>query len=78
MNHECVTGAGPSSSRTACIGAPFGCVIAERETGEVLAECVNDAEKSSILHGQTAAIMDLLGSLPDTEWTRSILYTTAE
>ena len=78
MNHECVIGAGPLSSRTASIGAPFGCVIAERETGEVLAECVNDAEKGPILHGETASIMDLLGSLPDAEWTCPILYITAE
>jgi tRNA(Arg) A34 adenosine deaminase TadA len=50
----------------------------DRETGEVLAEGVNDAEKSLILHGETAAIMDLVGSHPDAGWTRIVLYTTAE
>ena len=58
--------------------APFGCVIAERETGEILAEGVNDAERSPILHGETAAIMDLVASSPDAEWTNLVLYTTAE
>ena len=58
--------------------APFGCVIAEPETGGILAEGVNDAEKSPILHGETAAIMDLVASDPDAEWTRLVLYTTAE
>ena len=58
--------------------APFGCVIADRETGEILAEGVNDAEESPILHGEIAAIMDLGVSDPDAEWTRLVLYTTAE
>ena len=58
--------------------APFGCVIADRETGEILAEGVNDAERSPILHGETAAIMDLVASSPDAEWTNLVLYTTAE
>ncbi|MDP9410196.1 MAG: nucleoside deaminase [Actinomycetota bacterium] len=58
--------------------APFGCVIADPKSGEVLAEGVNDAEKSPILHGETAAIMNLVGSRPDAEWTRLVLYTTAE
>ena len=58
--------------------APFGCVVADKETGGVVAEGVNDAEKSPILHGETVAIMDLLASDPDVEWTRFVLYTTAE
>ncbi len=36
--------------------APFGCMIADAETDEVVAEGLNDAEKSPILHGETAAI----------------------
>lgn len=58
--------------------APFGCVISDRETGEVVAEGLNDADRSPILHGETAAIMDLIASLPDLDRTRLVLYTTAE
>ncbi len=58
--------------------APFGCVIADVESAGILAEGVNDAEKSPILHGETAAIMNLVGSRPDADWARMTLYTTAE
>ena len=66
--------------------APFGCVIADAETGEILAEGLNDAEKSPILHGETAAIMDLIEKRPEADPekrpeadpSRLVLYTTAE
>jgi tRNA(Arg) A34 adenosine deaminase TadA len=58
--------------------APFGCVIADGETGEILAEGLNDAEKSPILHGETAAIMDLRERRPDADTSDAVLYTTAE
>ena len=58
--------------------APFGCVIADGESGEILAEGVNDAEKSPILHGETAAIMDLVGRSPEVDPSGLVLYTTAE
>ncbi len=58
--------------------APFGCVIVDGETGEILAEGLNDAEKSPILHGETAAIMGLLEKRPETDTARVVLYTTAE
>ena len=58
--------------------APFGCVIADGETGEILAEGLNDAEKSPILHGETAAIMDLIEKHPDADPSGLVLYTTAE
>ncbi|MDQ3428435.1 MAG: nucleoside deaminase [Actinomycetota bacterium] len=58
--------------------APFGCVIASGETGEILAEGLNDAEKSPILHGETAAVMDLLEKRPDVDHSGLVLYTTAE
>ena len=58
--------------------APFGCVIADAETGEVVAEGLNDAEKSPILHGETAAIIDLAEKRPDADPSRLVLYTTAE
>lgn len=58
--------------------APFGCVVADRETGEIVAEGLNDADQSPILHGETAAIMDLIASRPELDRARLVLYTTAE
>ncbi|CAA9422717.1 MAG: hypothetical protein AVDCRST_MAG78-1148 [uncultured Rubrobacteraceae bacterium] len=58
--------------------APFGTVIADGETGQVLAEGLNDAEKNPILHGEIDAILNLAGSDPDAAWTQLVLYTTAE
>lgn len=58
--------------------APFGCVIVDGETGEVVAEGLNDAQSNPILHGETAAILNLADARPDADWTRMTLYTTAE
>ena len=58
--------------------APFGCVISDRETGEVVAEGLNDADRSPILHGETAAVMDLFEKRPNADTSRLVLYTTAE
>ena len=58
--------------------APFGCVIADGKTGEILAEGLNDAEKSPILHGETAAVTDLFDGRPDADPSDLVLYTTAE
>ena len=58
--------------------APFGCVIADGETGEILAEGLNDAEKSPILHGETAAVMDLFSGRSEVDTSGLVLYTTAE
>ena len=46
---------------------PFGCVIADRETGEVLAEGLNAAEKNPILHGEIDAILNLAGADPNAD-----------
>jgi tRNA(adenine34) deaminase len=58
--------------------APFGCVIADGETGEIVAEGLNDAERSPILHGETAAVMNLFDERPDVDPSVLVLYTTAE
>lgn len=58
--------------------APFGTVIAHGDTGEVLAEGLNDAEKNPILHGEIDAIMNLAGTDLDVDWTWLVLYTTGE
>ena len=47
--------------------APFVCVIADARTGEVVAEGLNDVERSPVLHGETAAIIARsAGSPPST------------
>ncbi len=58
--------------------APFGCVIVERETGGVVAEGLNDAEESPVLHGETAAVMNLFEKHPGVDTSGLVLYTTAE
>ena len=58
------------------LDAPFGCVIVDGY--DVVAEGLNDAERSSILHGEMAAIIDLLEARPDIEREHLVLYTTAE
>ncbi|MDP8938743.1 MAG: nucleoside deaminase [Actinomycetota bacterium] len=58
--------------------APFGCVILDVETGEVVAEGLNEAERSPVLHGETAAIINLFNTDPRVDTSRLVLYTTAE
>jgi tRNA(adenine34) deaminase len=58
--------------------APFGCVIVEGETGEIVAEGLNDVQRNPVLHGETAAILNLAEAHPDADRTRMTLYTTAE
>jgi tRNA(adenine34) deaminase len=60
------------------LDAPFGTVIADKETDEILAEGLNDAGKNPILHGEIDAILNLAGTDLDVGWTRLVLYTTAE
>ena len=58
--------------------APFGCVIADGETGEVVAEGLNDARRNPVLHGETAAIINLFEERPGADTSSFVLYTTAE
>ncbi len=58
--------------------APFGAVIADHDTGEILSEGLNDARRSPVLHGETDAILRFADTRPDADWTRLTLYTTAE
>lgn len=58
--------------------APFGCVIVDEDSGEIVAEGLNDAERSPILHGGTAAIINLIETRPRMDCSGLILYTTAE
>lgn len=58
--------------------APFGCVIVDGESGEIIAEGLNDADRSPILHGETAAVMNLFDERPGVDTSGLVLYTTAE
>lgn len=58
--------------------APFGCVIADEKAGEIVAEGLNDASKSPILHGETDAVIRLFEKDPDADTSSLVLYTTAE
>lgn len=58
--------------------SPFGAVIVDGESGEVLATAFNEGHKNPVRHGETAAIYDLAEKNTDIEWDSLILYTTAE
>lgn len=58
--------------------APFGAILVDRETGEILAEGVNDARRNPILHGEIAAILAYVEAQRGADWARLALYTTAE
>jgi tRNA(adenine34) deaminase len=52
--------------------------LVDRETGEILAEGVNDARRNPILHGEIAAILAYVEAQQAADWARLALYTTAE
>lgn len=56
--------------------APFGAVIVDSKTSEVVAEGVNREEENPIWHGEMVALHAL--SVPSADRSRLILYTTAE
>lgn len=58
--------------------SPFGAVIVDGETDEILAEAFNEGHKNPVRHGETAAIYDLAEKHPSIEWNTLTLYTTAE
>jgi tRNA(Arg) A34 adenosine deaminase TadA len=55
--------------------APFGTVIADRGTGKIIAEGLNEAGINPIWHGEMTALRNLDGSA---DRSRLTLYTTAE
>jgi len=57
---------------------PFGAVIVDRESGEVVAEGWNRTEENPTLHGEIDAINRLVEAAPGTDGSRLVLYTTAE
>lgn len=57
---------------------PFGAVIVDGKTREVVAEGHNRSEESPTYHGEIDVINRAAGKLAGKEWTQLVLYTTAE
>ncbi|MER5783797.1 nucleoside deaminase [Streptomyces mobaraensis] len=57
---------------------PFGAVIVEIRTGEVLAGGVNVTKDNPLLHGEMAAMNDYVRRHGNRGWSDTTLYTTGE
>ncbi|MCK9511835.1 MAG: nucleoside deaminase [Pigmentiphaga sp.] len=57
---------------------PFGAVITDRDSGEILARGVNDGGTNPILHGEIDCLNRYVAEHGNRDWDRRILYTTGE
>lgn len=57
---------------------PFGAVIVNDQSGELLASGVNKAGEHPALHGEMVAMNDYVGRHGNEGWTSTMLYTTGE
>ena len=57
---------------------PFGAVIVDSGSGEILARGVNASGANPILHGEIVAINDYVAHYGNRNWSRATIYTTAE
>lgn len=58
--------------------APFGAVVVNRNTGEVVCRGVNASHEDPTLHGEIAAINACAARDPEPPWADLALYTSAE
>jgi tRNA(adenine34) deaminase len=58
--------------------APFGAVIVDRRTGEIVCTGANDSHGNPTHHGEIVAINNCAREHPGLEWREMALYTTAE
>lgn len=58
--------------------APFGAVIVDNKTGDIIAEGVNASAINPTYHGEMVAINDCVKKHPHVDWSNLTLYTTAE
>jgi tRNA(Arg) A34 adenosine deaminase TadA len=58
--------------------APFGAVIANRESGELAAEGWNKSRENPVWHGEIDAMNRCAAAHPGIDWKKLALYTTAE
>ncbi len=57
---------------------PYGAVITEAATGEVVAVAVNDSRINPTLHAEIVCINDYVAKHGNKDWDTKILYTTCE
>lgn len=57
---------------------PFGALLVQRTTGEIVAEGFNRSPESPTFHGEIDAINRCAAAHPSIDWTELDLYTTAE
>jgi tRNA(Arg) A34 adenosine deaminase TadA len=57
---------------------PFGALLVDRETREVVAEGVNSSNRSPVLHGEIDAIQNCAARRSRADWSNLCLYITAE
>ncbi|MEI5522146.1 nucleoside deaminase [Streptomyces brasiliscabiei] len=57
---------------------PFGAVIVDSRTGEVLGSGVNSGADSPLLHGEVVAMNDYVRRQGNQGWAGTTLYTTGE
>lgn len=57
---------------------PFGAVITNASTGQIVASGVNAAGRNPTLHGEIACINNYLERHGNKGWSEMILYTTGE
>lgn len=57
---------------------PFGAVMVQPETGEVVAKGVNNSRENPILHGEIACMNDHIRRGGNRGWPSLVLYTTGE
>ncbi|MDT0569124.1 nucleoside deaminase [Streptomyces sp. DSM 3412] len=57
---------------------PFGAVIVDSRTGEVLGSGVNEGAESPLLHGEVVAMNDYVRRQGNQGWSGTTLYTTGE
>ncbi|MDX3642147.1 nucleoside deaminase [Streptomyces sp. MB09-02B] len=57
---------------------PFGAVIVDSGTGEVLGSGVNEGADSPLLHGEVVAMNDYVRRQGNRGWAETTLYTTGE
>lgn len=61
------------------IPAPFGAVIVDRRSGDVVCRGGNESHTGNrILHGEIVALMNCAAVKPAPDWNHLSLYTTAE
>lgn len=58
--------------------APFGTLLVDAPTGQIVAEGVNRWRENPMWHGEIDAINRCAAENPDITWSRLRLYTTAE